>query len=415
METTTRLKIILFIFCLSSSVQVHGAVGTILARSIGIDNENTQPPAGNGTVGQSKDDAARAGAPGNARSGGQSAPDLKLERKIRQALDDAGFNDIKVSVSQGTITLRGDAANEEERRRILSAVKTTGAKDKDIQSSQLKVNPTGNITGTNTSLDGNRNGNGKTANSQGNTSNTNTNVENQSLWETVTGLILPLLVILAALLVIGMLGYAIWSFVQHTRALIDGYFRGVRKKQDELSTKLDTSTLSLKKEFNERLGELKDQIRILSITLKEDRREILDGVHRSSAAASSAYQGYSDQMSAPKENVHTFPAAADEYLSKVRQSAMIVKPDFQNGILVQDPDGKGELVLVEDRSTPGGLLYVVPKVGYFQTKQDFFNYYEKYYECYRPSSGEVWINVPAVVDKVTGGWELRDKGELEIR
>ena len=228
--------------------------------------------------------------------------------------------------------------------------------------------------------------------------------------------LLYLLIALSALILLALVVYFILREVNRTRAMITGHFGGVKRRQDELSNKLDTSAIALRKEFNERLGELKDQLRILSLNLKDDRREILDGVRRSgAAAAASAYPGYSDQISVPKENVHTFPAAADEYLSKVRQNARIVKPDFQNGILVQDPDGKGELVLVEDSITPGGLLYVVPKVGYFQTKQDFHNYYEKYYECYRPSSGEVWINVPAVVDRVPGGWELRDKGELEIK
>jgi uncharacterized phage infection (PIP) family protein YhgE len=228
--------------------------------------------------------------------------------------------------------------------------------------------------------------------------------------------LLYLLIALSALILLALIVYLILREINGTREMIVGHLGGVKKRQDELSNKLDTSAIALRKEFNERLGELKDQVRTLSVNLKDDRREILDGVRRSgAAAAASAYSGYSDQFSVPKENVHTFPAAADEYLSKVRQNAMIVKPDFQNGILVQDPDGKGELVLVEDRVTPGGLIYVVPKVGYFQTKQDFYNYYEKYYECYRPSSGEVWINVPAVVDKVQGGWELRDKGELEIK
>jgi hypothetical protein len=54
-------------------------------------------------------------------------------------------------------------------------------------------------------------------------------------------------------------------------------------------------------------------------------------------------------------------------------------------------------------------------VTQFQTKQEFHSYYERYYECQRPSAGDVWIIDPAVVSTVPGGWELREKGVLEVR
>jgi hypothetical protein len=97
--------------------------------------------------------------------------------------------------------------------------------------------------------------------------------------------------------------------------------------------------------------------------------------------------------------------------------ANVVRPDFQNGLLVSAPDGKGELMLIRDSRTPDDTqpLFVVPRATQFQTKQDFYTYYEKYYDCVRPSAGDVWIIDPAVVEKVSGGWQLREKGVLEIR
>jgi len=97
--------------------------------------------------------------------------------------------------------------------------------------------------------------------------------------------------------------------------------------------------------------------------------------------------------------------------------ANIVRPDFQNGILVNDPEGKGELMLIRDSRLADDAqpLFVVPRATHFQTKQDFHTYYEKYYDCARPSAGDVWILGPAIVEKVTGGWRLREKGMLEIR
>jgi hypothetical protein len=97
--------------------------------------------------------------------------------------------------------------------------------------------------------------------------------------------------------------------------------------------------------------------------------------------------------------------------------ANVVKPDFQNGILVNDPEGDGELVLIRDPRVRDDTqpLFVIPRATQFHTKQDFYTYYQKYYDCVRPTGGDVWIIGPAVVEKVTGGWQLREKGMLEVR
>jgi len=112
-----------------------------------------------------------------------------------------------------------------------------------------------------------------------------------------------------------------------------------------------------------------------------------------------------------------FPISIGDYLSKMQRSSNIVRPDFQNDILVSDPGGTGELVLIRDAAISDELqpLFVVPRVTQFQTKQDFYTYYQKYYECARPAAGDIWIIDPAVVSRVSGGWQLREKGVLEVR
>ena len=117
----------------------------------------------------------------------------------------------------------------------------------------------------------------------------------------------------------------------------------------------------------------------------------------------------------PQPELPAFPVTADAYLRKMQRHATVVKPDFQNGILIADPENKGELVLVQDTSISHDTLFVVPRATQFQMKQDFYTYYERYYECERPASGTVWIVDPAVVERVQGGWELREKGVLEVR
>jgi hypothetical protein len=101
----------------------------------------------------------------------------------------------------------------------------------------------------------------------------------------------------------------------------------------------------------------------------------------------------------------------------MQRQVNVIRPDFQNGILVNDPNGKGELLLIKDSKLPEGdqPLFIVPRATQFQTKQDFYTYYEKYYDCAKPSAGDVWIIDPAVVSTVQGGWQLREKGVLEVR
>ena len=117
-----------------------------------------------------------------------------------------------------------------------------------------------------------------------------------------------------------------------------------------------------------------------------------------------------------RPHVH-FPISAESYLDQVRQIAMVVRPDFQKGILVGAPTGNGELVLIRNssQSVERQTLFLLPRVTQFQTKQEFYTYYEKYYQCEKPSAGDVWIVEPATVSKVEGGWQLKKKGVLDIR
>lgn len=404
MKNKTCRTIFLIAFCLLFVLHANGIVVAVFAQPKNVNKQGGKDPAvDNKTV-----------SPG--REGRRpKIGDNELKKRIEGDLKEKKIKGAKVSVSQGIVTLTGEVGNESQKTEAeQSAERFTGEKPENYLTA-----PSGSNTGSNISGSGQQDGSGSKGDNtnagtqpSGNKNASAESEEGSSLWTAIKWT----LAIIGLLFAVGLLGYAILLYVRSRRAMMDDYFKDVRNRQDGLATKLDTSITALKKEFNERITGLKDEIKILSTNLKDDRREILDGVRRLSGAAAPVYPGYPNQMAAQKENVHTFPISADDYLSKVKKGATVVKPDFQNGILVQDSDGVGELMLVQDSdAAPGGLFYVVPKVGYFQTKQDFHNYYEKYYDCARPTSGEVWIVEPAVVDKVSGGWELRDKGELEIK
>ena len=184
-----------------------------------------------------------------------------------------------------------------------------------------------------------------------------------------------------------------------------------RDAQKEILDKL-SSLSSAQNETSRNLNDIHTEIRTLARLVRETSPSRSDG--RSYASLASSY-AQNDPLP-PKEEPE-FPVFAGDYLGKMTRFANVVKPDFQNGILINDPEGKGELMLIKDSRFPDETqpLFVIPRHAQFQTKQDFHTYYEKYYDCIRPGAGDVWIIDPAVVEKVSGGWLLREKGVLEIR
>lgn len=110
-----------------------------------------------------------------------------------------------------------------------------------------------------------------------------------------------------------------------------------------------------------------------------------------------------------------FPAWVTDCLQDAPgRTSTPVRPDLLKDMLVKDPEGRGQLMLVHDWGVPGGQLYLVPRVTRFQMVQEFHSYYDRFYNCTRPSAGEVCVNKPALVKRVPGGWRLLEKGELEV-
>lgn len=221
-------------------------------------------------------------------------------------------------------------------------------------------------------------------------------------------------VVLIVLAVFGILRWrsGFWSKLDaHVNEIVAAHVGGVKKRHDEMAKHLVTVTEDQKK-TSSRLESVEGEIQALGRRLRQGAS---DGSSYPGSSVRRAFDEYARQPVQPVEP--EFPASADEYLNKMKRNSIVVKPDFQNGILVNDIDGKGELVLIRDSSIPDDAqpLFVVPRVTQFQTKQEFHSYYERYYECQRPSAGDVWIIDPAIVSTVPGGWQLREKGVLEVR
>jgi hypothetical protein len=231
--------------------------------------------------------------------------------------------------------------------------------------------------------------------------------------------IIPALVIAAGLLILALIATGVLHLRNQSRQHLEHRLGKVaaanaaatREAQKEILDKL-SSLSSAQNDTSTRLHDVHTEIRTLARLVRETSPSRGDG--RSYSALASSYA--QNEPSPPKEEPE-FPVFAGDYLGKMTRFANSVKPDFQNGILISDPDGTGELMLIRDSRYPDETqpLFVVPRYAQFQTPQDFYTYYEKYYDCMKPGAGEVWIIDPAVVEKVSGGWLLREKGVLEIR
>jgi osmotically-inducible protein OsmY len=227
-----------------------------------------------------------------------------------------------------------------------------------------------------------------------------------------------LLIALAVAALVGAIAYGVSSLRKKTIARTEAYFAAVRDRQKRLASQHETSIAELSRKFDDLIKEQRAELSALNQRLGTLRAD-LDalrrggGVGAGGAAAAQPLNEYTGRVVETPAAV--FPVSAEEYLRKLSRDAVRVKSDSLNDVLVRDADGTGELALVPDGGVPGGLLYVVPTVNRFTTRQDFHSYYEKFYDCYNPSAGEVWIVEPATVDTISGGWKLRDKGVLEAR
>lgn len=204
-----------------------------------------------------------------------------------------------------------------------------------------------------------------------------------------------------------------WRNVEiNVARIVIGQLGSERRAQPDFSDKL-TSLSAAQKETNGNLIDLHTEVRTLARMVRES---LADRNDRRPTPLPANYSSQPDG-GAHKAEEPEFPVSVNEYLGKMSRYANAVKLDFQNGILVNDPENKDVLFLIQDSHEPNDRksLFLVPGAAQFHSKQDFEIYYAKYYDCHKPQMGDVWIVGPAMVEKVPGGWQLREKGMLEVR
>lgn len=244
------------------------------------------------------------------------------------------------------------------------------------------------------------------------------NLKPPSSWPKLWDIGIWVAIILGAILVLVLLISAVRAYRTLSAARADARLKTklqplasvIQKQQAEVASRIAELTTS-QNDLRTKVADLEYQ---LSKVARIAREAANDGAARRAPASPPTFSSYEEPVARDEPQ---FPISIGDYLSKMQRSSNIVRPDFQNDILVSDPGGTGELVLIRDAGISDDLqpLFVIPRATQFQTKQDFYTYYQKYYECARPSAGDVWIIDPAVVSRVSGGWQLREKGVLEVR
>ena len=107
--------------------------------------------------------------------------------------------------------------------------------------------------------------------------------------------------------------------------------------------------------------------------------------------------------------VPSFPSTVTLYLKRTRAGNKVnVTFDYETESFVQVEDGEFVVVTNDDPAI------VMPRAPRFASRRDFYEYYQDYYHCPKPDSGEVQIVQPATVVPTASGWKLESMGTLEV-
>ena len=105
----------------------------------------------------------------------------------------------------------------------------------------------------------------------------------------------------------------------------------------------------------------------------------------------------------------SFPATVARYLKRTRSADKVnVTFDYETESFLPVEDG--EFVVV----TSGDPAVVLPRAPRFNSRRDFYEFYQDYYHCPKPDAGEVNVIEPATVARAEHGWALKSTGMLEV-
>lgn len=106
-----------------------------------------------------------------------------------------------------------------------------------------------------------------------------------------------------------------------------------------------------------------------------------------------------------------FPSSVATYLKKTRAANKVnVTFDYETELFV--PVDDGEFVLIDNGAD--NVHYVLPRASRLANRRDFYEFYQDYYHCSKPETGEIQVIEPASVIALPKGWQLQSTGVLEV-
>ena len=86
--------------------------------------------------------------------------------------------------------------------------------------------------------------------------------------------------------------------------------------------------------------------------------------------------------------------------------------EANTGLLKETPYGECVLVPIRGESA---LSIVIPRATTLSSKQNYYNVYYELFNCENPAAGDVVILHPAVAEKLSEDWQLKEVGSIEIK
>ena len=107
----------------------------------------------------------------------------------------------------------------------------------------------------------------------------------------------------------------------------------------------------------------------------------------------------------------SFPCSVSEYLKRIQQQGIPLAFNAEQNTLETSPTGN---FLLLERIAGSSAPIVIPRAATLKTKQDYYSTYFELFNCDNPTSGEVVVRAPALVEQVNGSWVLREAGIIDI-
>jgi hypothetical protein len=189
-----------------------------------------------------------------------------------------------------------------------------------------------------------------------------------------------------------------------------------QQRQDVNQMEVQNKFITVNQMFNENLNAIKSLQAYNLSALQKD----VENLKNRSGGLSHADQNMRPSAQTfvadvPVEKSLSREGSVTDFMSRFAQGGTKAKPAIMPQDALEQTDSDEIYMLFANNNHPHNFL-VIPRHSHFRSTQDYLHY-SKFYECDQPSSGEVWIVVPAqaTYDQQSNQWSLHQRGKLQIK